>query len=305
MYNEQMNMALATDYEVIIIGGSFAGLSAGMTLGRAIRKTLIIDSGKPCNQQTPYSHNFITHDGEPPAVIAQEAQTQVLAYDTVSVIHDLVTQVAYQGQHFVASTQQGSTYTSQKLIFATGVKDIMPEITGFAACWGISALHCPYCHGYEARGKKTGILINNDTVVEFARLIKHWTPQLTIFTNGPAQFDKEALTPFNVNVVEQYIDQLPHENGKLSALEFEDGSSYAIEVLYHRPTFVQHSNIPEKLGCNLTDSGHIQVNAQQKTNVDGIYAVGDCTTFFRSVATAVAQGNVGAAMLNHELIEEV
>ncbi len=106
-----------------------------------------------------------------------------------------------------------------------------------------------------------------------------------------------------MKIVEIPIQRIVHQKGYIKALEFEDGNSQGIEALYHRPVFTQHCSIPEKLGCLFTDSGHIEVNEFQQTNVPGIYAIGDCTTLFRSVANAVAQGNIGAAMLNHELIK--
>jgi len=291
-------------FEVIIVGGSYAGLSAAMALGRSLRKTLIIDSGKPCNRQTPHSHNFITQDGQKPAVIAAQALEQVLAYNTVQNVADQVTDVAGQDGQFVVTTKAGKSYTAQKLLFATGVKDIMPAIPGLAACWGITVIHCPYCHGYEAKGKNTGILVNDDTANEFAKLINHWTPQVTVFTNGKAQFDKALVEALNIKVEEKPIAAITHHNGIMSALQFEDGSTQALEALYHRPAFEQHCNVPEKLGCELTDTGHLNVTGFQQTNVPGIFACGDCTTPLRSVANAVAQGNIGAAFLNHELISQ-
>ncbi len=167
-------------FEVIIIGGSYSGLSAGLTLGRSLRKTLIIDSGKPCNRQTPHSHNFITHDGRKPADIANDALHQVRAYDTIHAVNDLVKDVESQNQEFIVRTQSGNSHIAQKLLFATGVKDIMPDIPGFSQSWGITAIHCPYCHGYEVRGKSTGVLVNDESATEFARLVKHWTPQVTV-----------------------------------------------------------------------------------------------------------------------------
>lgn len=141
-------------YEVIIIGGSYAGLSAAMALGRALRNVLIIDSGLPCNRQTPYSHNFITQDGEKPNIIAEKAKAQVLKYNTIKFLNDFVVSGKKNENGFVITTKTGEEYISKKLIFATGIKDIMPDIKGFAECWGTSVIHCPYCHGYEVKREK-------------------------------------------------------------------------------------------------------------------------------------------------------
>lgn len=292
------------NFEVIVIGGSYAGLSAAMTLGRSLRKTLIIDSGKPCNRQTPYSHNFITQDGRKPADISGDALKQVLAYETVHKVDDLVIDAEGQDGAFTVRTEAGKTYRAQKLLFATGVKDIMPEISGFAKCWGITAIHCPYCHGYEVRGKNTGILVNDESADEFALLIKHWTPHVSVFTNGDARFDRDTLKELEVNIIEKPIAEIIHRNGRITSLKFQDGTNHELDALYHRPAFEQHCKLPEKLRCGFTESGHIKVNGFQQTSVSGVYATGDCTTFFRSVANAVAQGNIGAALLNHELISK-
>src|SRR5687767_10565291 len=132
------------NFDVIIIGGSYAGLSAAMALGRALRNVLIIDSGKPCNRQTPHSHNFITQDGKTPAEIATLAKQQVEKYDTVTFFSGLATDGAKTENGFQIQTGSGETFRAKKLIFATGVKDVMPTIEGYAECWGISVLHCPY-----------------------------------------------------------------------------------------------------------------------------------------------------------------
>jgi thioredoxin reductase len=177
-------MADSNTFEVIIIGGSYSGLSAAMSLGRSLRKVMIIDSGKPCNRQTPHSHNFLTQDGETPAAISQKAKNQVMDYPTVSFHEGLAIKAHKTGNDFEVITETGEKFTSKKLIFATGLKDIMPEIDGFADCWGISILHCPYCHGYEARDTKTAILANEDSGFHYAQLLSNWTKDLALFTDG-------------------------------------------------------------------------------------------------------------------------
>ncbi|MEM7297910.1 MAG: NAD(P)/FAD-dependent oxidoreductase, partial [Bacteroidota bacterium] len=129
------------DFDVIIIGGSYAGLSAAMALGRSLRNVLIIDSGLPCNRQTPHSHNFITQDGKTPSEIATAAKSQVLEYDTVQFLEDLASSGKRIAHGFEVLTASGKKVTAKKLVFATGIKDIMPEIKGFADCWGISVVH--------------------------------------------------------------------------------------------------------------------------------------------------------------------
>lgn len=294
-------------YDAIIIGGSYAGLSAAMTLGRSIRNILVIDSGNPCNMQTPHSHNFITQDGETPAEIARKAKEQVEKYDTIHFIQDEVIDVRGENRNFEVNTKSGKTIQAEKILFATGVRDEMPSIKGFLECWGISLIHCPYCHGYEYKFEKTGILSNGAMAFEYAKLINNWTKELVIFTNGKSELNAEIsiqLKNKNIEVIESEITEIIHEQGHIKSVIFKDGSSYELHALYHRPLFKQHCQIPEKMGCEMTENGHISVNSFNQTSIAGVYAAGDNTSQMRSVANAVSTGNVAGAVINKELIDE-
>lgn len=292
-------------YDVIIVGGSYAGLSGAMALGRSLRTTLVIDGGDPCNKQTPHSHNFITHDGDTPAEIAQLARKQVAAYPTVSFLQGNVTDVK---PGFIVTTADGQQFQAKKLLFATGIRDMMPDnIKGIAECWGITVIHCPYCHGYEVRGQATGIMANGDMAFEFAKLINNLTKKLTLFTNGPSTIDpeKEAkLKARGIHINPKAIAEVIHEQGKISSIVFKDGSSEPLQALYAKLPFVQKTKLPEQLGCSLDEHGFIIVDGFSKTNVPGIYAAGDNTTMFRSVANAIAMGNKAGAMINKELVDD-
>jgi len=296
-----------TPYDVIIIGGSYAGLSAGMALGRALRRVLIIDSGKPCNRQTPHSHNFLTQDGETPKAIWEKARAQVEKYKTVNFYSGLATAGAKTDTGFSISTEAGDTFYANKIIIASGISDQMPNIPGFAECWGISVIHCPYCHGYEVRNEPTGILSNGDLAFEFTKLIHHWTKDLTLLSNGPADLtaeQKQKLQSHNIALVEKEIEAIDHHNGYINYVVFKDGSKLALKALYAKIPFVQHSEIPAQLGCELTEHGFIKADAFQKTTVPGVYVCGDSCTMMRSVSNAVATGTMAGAMLNKEMVDE-
>lgn len=292
---------MKTVFDGIIIGGSYAGLSAAMALGRSLRQVLIIDSNQPCNRFTSHSHNFITQDGKAPAVITQAAQAQVLAYPTVQWMQGKVVAAAGRNGAFELTTAAGESYQAKKLLFATGLRDVLPNLEGLEACWGKSVLHCPYCHGYEMKGVATGILANGEEVYSFAPLIANWTDQLTIYTNGPAKFDLQQL-PIAVQVEQRPIQQLLHQEGQLKGIVLEDGKQNFLEALYFHPAFEQHCSLPEELGCALTTMGHLQVDDFQQTTVEGIFAAGDCTTLLRAISGATAQGTKAGAFLNHQLI---
>lgn len=294
-------------FDVIIIGGSYAGLSAAMALGRSLRNVLIIDSGLPCNRQTPHSHNFITHDGAKPSTISKKAKEQVLKYETVQYLKDVAMSGTKAETGFNITTQSGDTFQAKKLIFATGIKDTMPDIKGFAACWGISVIHCPYCHGYEFKKKATGIFADGMRGFHLASLVNNLTDNLTILTNSRADFNETQLEKLNKNgitIIETPITEIEHEAGHLKNVVFSDGTKKSFDALYVALPFSQHSDIPAALGCEFTEQGHIKVSPFQETNIHGVFACGDNSHMMRSVATAVYTGNITGAVVNGKLVEE-
>ncbi|SEP28599.1 Thioredoxin reductase [Flavobacterium sp. CF108] len=294
-------------YDVIIIGGSYSGLSAAMSLGRALRQVLVIDSGLPCNRQTPHSHNFITQDGEKPAVISAKAKLQVDLYKTVHFYNGLAVKAVKKESGFEVSTESGETFNSRKILFATGVKDLLPEIKGFADCWGISVLHCPYCHGYEVKNEKTAIIANGEMAFDFAKLISNWTKDLRLCTNGKSTLtleQTEILKKHGVQIFEEVIDSFEHKEGYVKNIIFKNQEKVAVKAIYARPPFEQHCSLPADLGCDINEQGLLKVDFMQKTNDAGIYASGDCTTQMRSVAIAVSTGSFAGAVINKELIDE-
>lgn len=294
-------------FDVIIVGGSYSGLAAGMALGRALKQVLIIDSGKPCNAQTPHSHNFLTQDGKTPKEIATLSKQQVEMYDTITFFNGLATNGSKTDNGFDIQVASGEIFQANKLIFATGIKDEMPNIEGFSDCWGISMLHCPYCHGYEVRNEKTGILGNGEYGNELAKLISNWTNDLTLYTNGKSNLtpeQSEKLENHDIKIMEKEIQKLEHKNGYLQNIIFKDGTKAEVKAMYSRNSFEQHCTIPESLGCELNDEGYIRVNPFQETTVDGVFACGDTTTRMRSVANSVAMGTAAGMMASKNMILE-
>ena len=297
---------MKNNFDVIIIGGSYTGLSAGMSLGRSLRNVLIIDSGKPCNRQTPHSHNFLTQDGKAPKEISEIAKDQVLKYETVSFLEGRVAKTSQNSEGFEVEIDNGEKFSAKKIILASGVKDQIPDIKGFAECWGISVIHCPYCHGYEVKGKKTGILSNGDLAFEFSKLVFNLSKDLSLFTNGECTLNEEQAERFSqnkINIVEDEIKEIVHENGNIRKIIFKNGSEKALEALYAKIPFEQNINT-EDLQLELTEHGFIKIDHFHKTSTDGVFACGDNTTMMRSVANAVAQGNFTGAIVNKELSED-
>ncbi len=294
-------------FDVIIVGGSYSGLAAGMALGRALKKVLIIDDGKPCNRQTPHSHNFITHDGNTPAAIAALAKEQVQQYNTIAFFNGLATtgKAIKNGFEIVVSSDE--IFEAKKLIFATGIRDILPNIEGLADCWGISVLHCPYCHGYEVRHEKTAVLGNGALAFDLTRLISNWTKDLTLFTNGASTFtteQKQQLEKHHIKIVETAVERLEHINGQVQNIIFGDGSKFPIKAMYAPVPFELNCTIPALLGCQLTEEGYIKVDPLLETTVAGVFACGDNATAMRTVANAVAMGTTAGMILSKKMILE-
>jgi thioredoxin reductase len=293
-------------FDVIIIGGSVAGLSAAMTLARSLRSVLVIDSSVPCNIQTPKSHNFITHDGKLPSDIIAAAKEEVLRYPTVTFVNDKVTNAMSNDDGFSVKTTS-EEYLANRVLLATGLKDIKPDIPGFAECWGISILHCPYCHGYEVHGKETAILANGEAAYHLGVLINHWTPTITTLTNGISELrneESEKLKERNIAINENEIDSFIHTDGNLESVRFKDGKLFPINVMYASIPFEQHSDLAEQLGCKMTSHGHIDIDDEQRTSIKGVYAAGDNTAQHRAISVAAASGTRAGFTINAEMVLE-
>lgn len=292
--------------EVIIIGGSYAGLSAAMALGRSLRSVRIIDNGKPCNRFTPFSHNFLLGDGVPPAQLREEARRQVAAYSTITWTNSTVTSVTGVNGNFIVNTHEGN-FAAGKILFATGVYDELSKPEGLEACWGKSVLHCPYCHGYEVKGRLTGILASGPAAFEMSRLLSQWTTNLILLTDGGPEPDAEQerlIRKHGIGIIHDKVIRLHHDNGRLHGVEFANGQVLPLEVMYTHAPKRQHCPAPEQLGCQLDDTGMLVVNDFQETTVKGVYAAGDNCNLMRSVSLAVSAGSRAGALINRALVEE-
>lgn len=297
----------ADHYDVIIIGGSYAGLAAALALGRSLRRTLILDAGNPCNRQAPHSQNFLTQDGQTPSEMSALAQKQVLRYPSVSLRNTSATDARATTQGFEVSTEEGNVFRCRKLIMASGIRDAFPDIQGIRDCWGISVIHCPYCHGFEHKGQRAGILANGQAAMHLAPLVHNLNKDLCILSNGPGDFDanqRARLQRNGVRLRETPLEALLHTKGQLYAVRFHDGSEMKLDTLYAVLPFHQGSALPEKLGCRIDAYGYLAVNEFYETSIAGVYACGDNTSLMRSLSKTVFSGNVAGASANKALAEE-
>lgn len=308
-FYEYVSMRSQTrDFDVVIVGGSYAGLSAALTLGRALRSVLVIDKGDGFLQQDIYAHNFITQDGVIASAIHAKAKEQVLQYKTVKFYKDKVETVVQQEGRFIVETRRKEKFTARKILFATGLIDVFPPINGFRECWGQSVLHCPYCNGYEYADADIGIFANGDIAYDLAKTMYNWSRHLSIFTNGKSTISAlhtEKLAARNVLIEEGEIDFLDHRKGQLKSIVLKSGKMHALNALFCKPGNLQATDIPvQQLGCACTAEGFIKTDIYHRTSVSGVYSAGDNTVMPRAISVSVASGTEAGMSINKEIIEE-
>jgi thioredoxin reductase len=238
-----------------------------------------------------------------------KAREDVLKYSNIHIVNSMALSAQKDQKKFIVSVEDGSVFTGRKLIFATGIKDIMPSngMKGFSECWGKSILHCPYCHGYEFRQKPTLILAEGEAAFEFAKVLSQWTNEITILTGGgeaPKGKYAESLNRHGIRVDTRKIRSINHNEGQVFEISFEDDSTVECGVFYASPEYSQACPIPEELGCKISEKHHILIDESQRTSVPGVYAAGDCANMIRAVSIAVASGTLAGFTVNKDLTEE-
>jgi len=294
-------------FDVLIIGGGPAGLNAALILGRFKRSVIICDGQHPRNAKSSSVHGFLSRDGIHPQELLQISREQLTPYSTVQFRAQEVVDIVQSDSHFTAYFQDGTSAPAKKVLFATGVKDILPSIEGLDALWGQSVFHCPYCHGWEARDKSIAILANGEGAMHYAALLHSLSSDMVICTNGSAEMssnERDQLERLGIDIIETPILRLKWHDTTLEGLVFADGSYRQRDAIFVRPTQQQHSSLPAKLGCALTENGYVVVDEQGKTSIDGVYAAGDLSSPMQQVLYAAAKGAASAAFMNHELAYE-
>lgn len=268
-------------FDTIIVGGSFAGLSAALYLARARRSVLVLDTGLPRNRFASASHGFFAQDGSDPKAMLEIMRGQVAAYPTVQFRDLKAMDAAHNEDGFRVTLENGKAVAGARLLLAFGVSDILPELPGLAARWGRSVIHCPYCHGYEFSGKRLGVINLSPMSAHQATLIPEWGPT-TFFLNGgtiepelAARLDERGVT-----IQPEPVDRLVGEGAGLSAIRLRNGVEVPLDALFIGPRNRFNSGIAEKLECAVEDGplgSVITVDEMKATNVAGVYAAGDIT----------------------------
>ena len=294
-------------YDVVVVGGGSAGLSAALILGRARRSTLVLDAGSPRNAPSNAAHGVFTRDGTPPAELLRIGREQLRPYSDVETRAIGAKAIEAAGGEFQVETYDGEIFRARAVLLAHGVVDDLPELPGIEELWGKSVVHCPYCHGWEVRDQPLAYLANGEAALEFGSLLRVWSRDLVLCTNGPADLssaDRDRLTANGIEVFEQTIERLDGSDGELHRILFADGSSVKRRALFVRPPQRLSSPLAASLGCELTPSGSILVDQLGQTTVAGVYAAGDVMTPLQQVIRAAAAGAAAAAAINRYLANQ-
>jgi len=289
--------------DVVIVGGGPAGLAAALNLGRGCKRVLLCDAGPRRNAAAVRMHGFPSQDGVPPTEFRRIAREQLAPYDVELRdvgIHD----IRPTDDGFVVSLIGGEAVTCRRVLLATGMIDEIPDVPGIREPWGHSVFQCPYCHGWEFRGRPWGILASTPALLEFAIFLTGWSPQVTAFTNGPLELDDELrqrLEAAGVRVEPRRIARLlSGSGGRLRAVEHGDGAIVPCEAMVVRPPQRQPTLV-SRLGLAVDDGGYVRVDGREETSVPGVYAAGDLTSPAQAATVASAAGVRAAWSINHDL----
>ena len=294
-------------YDVIVVGGSYAGLSATLALGRARKRTLVIDAGRRRNRFAHAAHNLLGQDGRAPGAIAAIGRAEVAAYPTATFLDGEAVAAATHADGFAVTPADGATHTAARLILAIGVTDALPDLPGLREGWGKGVIHCPYCHGYEVAGRRLGVLAFGPLATHQATLIPDWGPT-TFLTNGAAHLtapEREALAARGVTIEEEPVAEILNAGDRLAGVRLRDGRTVALDALFTAVPRRLASPIAEQLGCALDDTALgpiIRVDATGQTTVPGVYAAGDAAHLMKSLPGAVASGYLVGAMAHQSLL---
>jgi len=294
-------------YDVVIVGGSAAGLSAALVLGRSRRNLLVCDTNQPRNGFSPTSHSVYTRDGTPTADLVAIGRAQLDPY-AVEFRSVAVTQVRLADQRaFLITLANGEQVRSRRVLLATGVRDILPPLVGIEQFWGSSVVHCPYCHGWEVRDQPIAVLSVGASAVNFTSLLRHWSRDLVLCTNGFGQLtasERDRITSLDVQIYEQPIAQLEGRQAQLDSIRFVDRARIERQALFIHTDQEPQSRLAQELGCKIGEDGIIIVDDQGQTSVVGIYAAGDITRQNQQIIFAAADGARAAMAINQSLVDE-
>lgn len=294
-------------YDVIVVGGGPAGLSAALLLGRCMRSVLLIDAGKPRNMKSNAMHGFLSREGIHPVEFLRISREQLKAYAHVECISgEIISATANEHLPFEIADKEGNLYYGKKLLIATGLVDDVPEIPGIEKLYGQSVFHCPYCDGWEVRLRSLAAYGKGKSAVGLAISLKNWSDDVMLFSDGRQLTEEEnrLIRIKGISLCEEKIVELEGESGKLTNIVLENGQRISRNAMFFTTDQYQCSSIASQLGCKFTDKGVVETDRFQQTNVPGVYVAGDAARDMQLVIIAAAEGAKAAVIINQILHKE-
>ncbi|MFI7481570.1 NAD(P)/FAD-dependent oxidoreductase [Kocuria sp. M1R5S2] len=302
-------MSTDQQYDVVVIGGGPAGLSATVTLARSLRSVLVVDAGEPRNAPSTGAHNVLGREGVPPLELLAAGRREAEGYGA-EIRRDLAVSARREREVFAVELASGGTVRARRLVLATGLVDELPEIPGVRELWGHSVLHCPYCHGWEVRGRRIGVLATSPMSIHQALMFRRLSDEITLFRHtmpDPGDDAEEQLAALGVRVVDGTVARLRSADGELRAVVLDDGGEVPVDALVVAPRFLARTELFEQLGGKPSDhpmGAFIATGPMSRTEVPGVWAAGNADDLSATVAGAAGAGVFAGAAVNADLVAE-
>ncbi|HLL65919.1 MAG TPA: NAD(P)/FAD-dependent oxidoreductase [Micromonosporaceae bacterium] len=295
-----------TQYDVAIIGGGAAGLSAALVLSRARRRVLVVDAGSPRNAPATHMYGYLSRDGLPPAELLATGHSEVKRYGGEIVTGTATDLVPAERSGFLVRLADGQRISARRLLLTTGLRDELPDIPGLRERWARDVLHCPYCHGHEVADRRLGVLGGTPGSVRYAQIVRQWTHDLVYFTppDTLTPVERTQLAARAVSVVEAAITRLVIDDDQLRGVQLDDGRVVVRDALFVPPRFVPNNQLIAGLGCDVNGDGWVTTDHTGRTSVPGVWAAGNLVDPRAQVITAAGAGSAAAIALNADLVED-
>jgi thioredoxin reductase len=301
-----------SEYDVVVIGGGAAGLSAALVLTRARRRVAVVDAGQPRNAPAARMQGFLGSDGLAPTALLTAGRDEVAGYGghltsgTVTAITPYADSATGSGPGFDVHLEVGQSLQARRVLVTTGLTDEIPDIPGVRERWGRDLLHCPYCHGYEVRDQPLGVLGGSTETLAHAHLIRQWSDDVVLFTDGITVHsdERERLVARAIGIVEAPVARLVIGDDRLTGVELDSGQVIPRSAVFVRPRFVPNDTLLTDLGCATDSHGWVVVDATGRTDIPGVWAAGNAVNPRAQVITAAGEGSAAAIALNNDLVEE-
>lgn len=299
-----------TDYDVLVVGGGPAGLSAALNLGRSMARVLVVDADRPRNAATLNSHGFLTRDGVPPFELRRIAREELAAYPGVEIRSRVrVGSLSASDAGFSAGIGRSApteTVSARSVLLATGLRETLPDVPNLRGFYGMSLFSCAACDAWELRGRSLALIGESADLAERARLIAHWTPQLTVFTHGSDAVttpEEAELASAGVTVVRSPIVELVGDRGRIEAVRVTEGVTHAVDGGFVRPQWDAELSFLSGIDPERDAAGHVVTDRSGRTSVPGLYAAGDVAAPGpQQLIVAAGAGARVAAVITHDAI---